>query len=349
MFRCFGMNSRTMKNKYGKVTINAAVKYLNHIYKPEDKKEIDNERTLYVILPYFNFCKSRRRYILFMEFLERVKKYENIKIVISEATNTEEFDLPNDLEGLYSHHGYKLNSEYWCKENLINLAVKQLPLNWKYIAWIDADLTFLNENWVSDTIEALKDSEFVQLFETAIHMGPHEEAMKIDKSFGYMHKKSNTEWRSDCKYGYWHCGFAWACNRYAYDKTNGLIDYSILGSGDYHMAMALINKVEESFPREKDRIHPSYYQKLKDYEALIRIYKIRLSYTPGTILHHWHGRREDRKYVERWNILYEHNYNPDQDIEYDEDGLLNLSNYGKRMEMDIMQYFIERREDNMII
>lgn len=349
MFRCFGMNSRTLKNKYGKVTINAAVKYLNHIYKPEEKKQIDNETTLYVILPYFNFCKSRRRYILFMEFLERIKKYENIQIVISEATNTEEFDLPNDLEGLYSHHGYKLNSEYWCKENLINLAVKQLPLNWKYIAWIDADLTFLNENWVSDTIEALKESEFVQLFETAIHMGPHEEAMKIDKSFGYMHKKSNTEWRSDCKYGYWHCGFAWACNRYAYDKTNGLIDYSILGSGDYHMAMALINKVEESFPREKDRIHPSYYQKLKDYEALIRIYKIRLSYTPGTILHHWHGRREDRKYVERWNILYEHNYNPDQDIEYDEDGLLNLSNYGKRMEMDIMQYFIERREDNMII
>lgn len=347
MFRCFGMNSRTMKNKYGKVTINAAVKYLNHIYKPEEKKEIDNEITLYVILPYFNFCKSRRRYILFMEFLDRIKKYENIKIVISEATNTEEFDLPNDLEGLYSHHGYKLNSEYWCKENLINLAVKQLPLNWKYIAWIDADLTFLNENWVSDTIEALKESEFVQLFETAIHMGPHEEAMKIDKSFGYMHKKSNTEWRSDCKYGYWHCGFAWACNRYAYDKTNGLIDYSILGSGDYHMAMALINKVEESFPREKEKIHPSYYQKLKDYEALIRIYKIRLSYTPGTILHHWHGRREDRKYVERWNILYEHNYNPDEDIEYDEDGLLNLSNYGKRMEIDIMQYFIERREDNM--
>lgn len=349
MFRCFGMNSRTMKNKYGKVTINAAVKYLNHIYKPEEKKEIDNEITLYVILPYFNFCKSRRRYILFMEFLERIKKYENIKIVISEATNTEEFDLPNDLEGLYSHHGYKLNSEYWCKENLINLAVKQLPLNWKYIAWIDADLTFLNENWVSDTIEALKESEFVQLFETAIHMGPHEEAMKIDKSFGYMHKKSNTEWRSDCKYGYWHCGFAWACNRYAYDKTNGLIDYSILGSGDYHMAMALINKVEDSFPREKDRIHPSYYQKLKDYEALIRIYKIRLSYTPGTILHHWHGRREDRKYVERWNILYDHNYNPDEDIEYDEDGLLNLSNYGKRMEMDIIQYFIERREDNMTL
>ena len=349
MFRCFGMNPKTLKDKYAQAST-TAVKYLNTIYKHDEKPtDEDYSNTLFVILPYFNFCKSRRRYILFMEFLERIKKYKGIKIVISEATNTEEFDLPNDLENIYCHHGYKLNSEYWCKENLINIAVKHLPLHWKYIAWIDADLTFLNENWVEDTIRELETYEFIQLFETAIHMGPRDEAIKIDKSFGYMHRRSNTEWRSDCKYGYWHCGFAWACNRYAYEKTNGLIDFSILGSGDYHMAMALINRVEDSFPKEKSKIHPSFFQKLKDYEALIRIYRIKLSYIPGTILHHWHGRREDRKYVERWNILYDHYYNPDQDIIYNEEGLLNLSDYGKRMEIDIMQYFIDRREDNMII
>ena len=33
-------------------------------------------------------------------------------------------------------------SVLWVKENLINVAVKSLPLTFEYIAWIDADIEF---------------------------------------------------------------------------------------------------------------------------------------------------------------------------------------------------------------
>jgi len=343
MLKCFGMNKT---DKY----TNDALKYI----KTKIKKEITHENIesetikddiLYVILPYFNFCNSKRRYNLFIEFIERLSKYDRIKIIVSEATNTDTYQLPNNMENIYQHHGYKLHSEYWCKENLINVAIHNLPINWKYVAWIDADITFLNDNWVNDTIEELNKSAFIQLFTTAVYLGPNNEAMRIDKSFGYMHKNSNTDWQTDHKYGFWHCGFAWACTRYAYEKTNGLIDYAILGSGDHHMALALINKVEQSCPN--NITDKSFLEKLKDYQSLIRIYKFNLSYINGTILHHWHGRLQDRKYVERWEIFIKHKYNPEVDIYYNDVGLINLTETGKRMENDIIQYFIDRKEDNI--
>ena len=49
-----------------------------------------------------------------------------------------------------------------------------LPINWKYVAWIDADIRFTNKNWVKETIEALGSgrAHFLQLFERALQMGP---------------------------------------------------------------------------------------------------------------------------------------------------------------------------------
>lgn len=361
MLKCFMpiKNNIEKDKRYTNATTNI-VKYINSKIINRLKREIildndfvnvkacdedSNSNILYVILPYFNFCKSKRRYELFIEFIERISKYDKIKIVISEASNTDTFELPDNMDNIYQHHGYKLQTEFWCKENLINVAIRNLPSQWKYVAWIDADLTFLNENWVEEALEELDKAHFIQLYTSAVYLGPQEEAMRIDKSFGYMYKNSTTEWRNDHKYGFWHCGFAWACTRYAYDKTNGLIDFAILGSSDHHMALALINKVELSYPNNTN-IDKSFLEKLKDYEALVRIHKLNLSYINGTILHHWHGRLEDRKYVERWNIFYKHSYNPDKDIVYNDEGLINLTAEGKRMEQDIIEYFIGRNEDN---
>src|SRR5581483_1029964 len=30
----------------------------------------------------------------------------------------------------------------WVKENLVNIGISRLPHNWKYVGWIDADITF---------------------------------------------------------------------------------------------------------------------------------------------------------------------------------------------------------------
>jgi hypothetical protein len=120
----------------------------------------------------------------------------------------------------------------------------------------------------------------------------------------------------------------------------GLVDWAILGSADRHMAMAWIQRVNDSGP---GNISVRYKILLKVFEARCR--NFRLSYTPGTILHHWHGSLTNRRYKERWQILTSHDYDPTEDLEIDSQGMTQLSEKGKRMEKDISEYFVERKED----
>jgi hypothetical protein len=178
------------------------------------------------------------------------------------------------------------------------------------------------------------------MFQTAVNLGPNDEAMKIDKSFGYMHVKSGHEYSKTDKYGFWHPGYAWACTKKAYQKMGGLLDWAILGSGDRHMALALIGKVEWSAP---GNISVNYLQMLFKYQKACK--GLTLSYVPGTILHHWHGSLENRRYKERWDILTSNKYDPVLDLDYTKQGLIYLNSKGERLKDDIVQYFKERKED----
>jgi len=288
---------------------------------------------LYVILPYFNYCKFKNRLKLFIEFVKRIHKTPGIHIVIAEAGD----ELPS--LPVSKHLRFKTQHHVWIKENLVNLAIETLPDTWKYVAWIDADITFINRRWVSETIRELKHNDVVQMFQTAVNLGPNGEVIKVDKAFGYMHGIGSRYAKTD-KYGFWHPGYAWACTHRAYDKMVGLIDWAILGSGDRHMALAWINKVEDSYP---GNIHPNYKAALHEYQA--RCKNMAVSYVNGTILHHWHGSLENRKYRERWNILSSQNYDPLTDVGFDNKGLIQLTTSGQRLESDLKVYFLERQED----
>jgi len=299
---------------------------------------------LYVILPYFNYCQYKSRTRLFLEFIKRIYNNPMIKIVIVEGTpKGKPFDLPDFTDKIALHIKVELSDSVWIKENLINLAIRNLPMDWNYVSWIDADLTFMNPAWAQDTIQLLKTYDVVQLFHTAVQLGPEGETLKTDKGFVYQYLKSGHEYVKTYKYGFWHPGFAWACNRQAYVKMNGLIDFGILGSGDHHMALALIQKVSSSHP---GGIHLNYQKKLHEYQERCKHFKI--NYTPGTIIHHFHGSIADRRYQERWNILVRNQYDPETDIIYTKDGILQLSEKGKRLQPPILEYFIGRNEDSKV-
>jgi hypothetical protein len=242
---------------------------------------------------------------------------------------------------VYKHLKVSHDSRIWLKENLINLGVKLLPKNWKYMAWIDADITFLNENWVNDTIEELHTADVVQLWQNAVNLGSKGETLKIDKSFAYMFIASGTKWTSTDKYGFWHTGYAWACTRKAFDEMGGLIDWAILGSGDRHMAMALAGLGSASAP---GNIHENYKILLKLYESRVKRFKV--AWVDGTIIHYWHGSFADRRYKERWDILTKNNYDPYEDIGYTDEGCVELSPTGRRFEKFLDEYFSGRKEDS---
>lgn len=297
------------------------------------------EQVLYVVLPYFNFCGFKRRRDLFIEFVERMRRVQGIQIVISEVVGPAR--LPR-FKGVRQHLTFETASRIWLKENVINMAIGHLPATWQYVAWIDADVTFLNRNWVRDTLEELDQYSIVQMFQTAVNLGPKGEAFKVDKSFGYMYRGSGTPYVKNDKYGFWHPGYAWACTHDAWTQTGGLLDWAILGSGDRHMAMALIGKVLDSAP---GNIHENYRTMLREFQYACK--GLTLSYVPGTILHHWHGSLENRRYRERWDILTQNRFDPLVDIGQREDnGLIQLTKSGQRMVDDLDNYFIGRLEDN---
>ena len=103
---------------------------------------------LYVVLPYFNFAGFKRRRDLFIQFVERYAKTPGIRLVVSEALGP----APLPRLPVWAHMKFRTDSRVWIKENLINTAVKSLPSDWATMAWIDADLEFLNKNWVRDNI-----------------------------------------------------------------------------------------------------------------------------------------------------------------------------------------------------
>ena len=293
--------------------------------------------TLYVVLPYFNFCGFKRRRELFIQFVERYTKTPGLRLVVVEAMG------PAPLGRLSVHEHIRLTSDsrVWLKENLINTGVKSLPNDWKYVAWIDADLEFLNSNWVQDTIKELQDADMVQMWHTAVNLGTHEEALKIDKSFAYMFVGSGTPWTPSDKYGFWHPGYAWACTRHAFTKMGGLPDWAILGSGDRHMAMSLAGLAQQSCP---GTIHENYKMMLRIYERGLKNFKV--SWVDGTIVHFWHGSFADRRYKERWDILIKNAFDPFDDIGYTDEGIVQLTEKGRRFEKFLDDYFTGRREDS---
>ena len=304
-------------------------------YRPTPRCCPGPQDVLYVVLPYFNYCGFKRRQELFIKFVHEIQNVKGIRIVVSELVGS----APLPKLPVWKHIKLRSDTPVWMKEKLINVGIKMLPEDWKYVAWIDADITFMNPNWVQDTVEALQTNDIVQMFRTAVNLGPNNEAIKIDKGFGYMHADSGTPYIKTDKYGHWHPGYAWACTRKAFrGMGSSLLDWAILGSGDRHMAMAWIGRVLDSCP---GNIHMSYKVMLMEYQYKCQNFKV--SYVPGTILHHWHGRFEDRKYKERWNVLVQHAFNPIEDITMS----LRLTPSGKRMEKDLKAYFEGRREDSV--
>ena len=142
----------------------------------------------------------------------------------------------------------------------------------------------------------------MQLFELSFFLGPDgkSDILRQDYSFAYSIRNNKPIDPRRFEEWYAHPGYAWAMRRTAFNFMGGLLDFSILGSGDLHFAYALLNRIHETFP-------PSLHQ---DYHQLAAIWGARVAkvaqngadvgYIPVNIRHHWHGKRSDRNYVDRW-------------------------------------------------
>jgi hypothetical protein len=176
------------------------------------------------------------------------------------------------------------------KENLYRILEQKIPSCYTKLAFLDADVFFMDKSWYRKTSELLNSYDIVQPFERAHWLDlTYKKTMMTRKSI-----VCDTKQVWDFTY---HPGFAW-CMRRKYYKKVGFFDYAVSGSGDTLSSAAWLRK---TFPT-KFKSLPSplvtNYLKFQHQTAPTITYL-----QDGDLYHLYHGSRENRQYSERHTML----------------------------------------------
>jgi hypothetical protein len=316
-------------------------------YKPNDIKTVLRsdrkpiEDKLHVIAVISNPCLFARRYILFKEFIQRMERDEpNVIVYVVEMAYVKQKFLMTQAKNP-RHLQLRTETPIWHKENMINLGVHRLlPPDWKAFAWIDGDVEFDSPTWALDTLRILNgECDIVQVFSHCVDMDAKERPMSVFQSAGFQYSKKVPFGTGK---NLWHPGYAWACTRDAYQIMGGLYDQAILGSGDNIMMLSLIQNGHKAInPDSTD----GYRASVRDFQLWVK--DLRFGYVPGVIRHFFHGHKHNRKYMDRWKILVDYNYDPHYFVHYTDEGILvpTPGIFPMGLKREIMKYFAERNED----
>jgi hypothetical protein len=302
---------------------------------------------LHVIAVVSNPVRYRSRVRLFRDFIPRIEA-SGATLWVVEATFGEREPSVVDA-GNPRHIRVRCDSELWLKENLINVGARHAPPDAKYIGWVDGDVAFQRDDWASEVVEYLQHYDVVQPFSHVIDYGPQGEVMQTHKGFAYCHRQGARLGPGNRlgghRYGgpYWHPGYAWFWRMDAWNAVGGMIDRAVMGAGDHHMACALIGQGEQSYP---GGVHRNYKDMVLGWQARAEAaVKGNIGYLPGTIHHHFHGHKADRRYVQRWDILTGNAYDPQRDVALDRHGVLQWATDKRRLIDQARDYFRARNED----
>jgi hypothetical protein len=295
---------------------------------------------LYVVAVISNPCRYKARYDLYHKFEQHVLDHGAELLTVEMAFGERPWVVTEANNP--SHIRLRSAHELWHKENMVNIGIRHLPQGWNYVAWVDADITFARPDWVEETIHQLQHYPIVQMFSEAVDMSPTFDVLSQHQ--GFIHAYMNGQMTTDRSYEVYHPGFAWAARRDAINTLGGLFDTAILGAGDRHMAVALVSDVRRSYP---SGVSTGYMEALRVWQDRALQLRRNVGYVPGAIFHHWHGKKVDRRYRERWQILIKHGYDPEFDIKPDWQGLWQLSDNKPDMRDDIRAYFRQRNEDSI--
>ncbi len=262
--------------------------------------------------------------------------------VVEAAFGDRHHELEESRDGLR----VRINGHAWIKENLIGLGVRHLlPRDWRYVAWVDADVEFRDPNWALNAMHQLQHFPVIQPWQHCADLGPHGNVMKTHTSFGYVDQQGIRKQRwSGEPYQYAHSGFAWACTRAFWEQVGGLMEFCPLGSADHHMAWAMTGEVDATIHK---KMSPAFFRKCREWQArAVRVTNREVGFSVGRIEHAFHGCKRNRYYRERWQILVDNHFDPDADLACDHQGVVHI--VGKpKLEQAVRRYNRSRLEDGV--
>lgn len=304
---------------------------------------------LYIITPFFNPANDPHRLVLHNEFIERFKVCTFLQLVTVECSyKGSPFFYP---ESKYNYRTFA-NSSLWLKENILNFALKKLSQDpvfihqGKYVAWIDDDIEFVDNNWFSKLEKSLKNFTIVQMFKKCYFMDKNRKTLETHFSFGYYYSTADLHIKTS---QYPHPGYAWCTTKEKMldllKNANGLYDIGIFGSGDKQMAEAIIGKFKNGFV-ENFKYHQNYLDSLEQWQNnVLPIFQKKLGFVNVAIRHHWHGSRKSRLQLERWSILSKYKFDPYHHLIRDEEGIIKLQFGAEIFEQEMQRIFNSMAEN----
>jgi len=324
------------------------------------------EQHLHVAACYSNPFRWRTRRELANDFRRHMAQSPNVDLHFIElaygdrpfeVTDPEVF--PNDIQVRARH-------ELFHKENLLGLAIRSFPPNWRYGAIIDADFHFTRHDYAIETIHQLQMYDWVQMFSTYTDLSGHDlgkgHRVVRGPTNGFVYNYVQNDYQLPPGYtssgrakvlgtysdgkgakALGATGGAWAFRRSALDTCGGLLDRCILGSGDWFMALGLVS--EERDPVVTEGYTSAYLAYIEAWQGRAAKLKKNIGYVDCHAIHNYHGSRQHRGYSTRNKILVDNTYDPIVDVHPDWQGVLQLTGDKPRFRDEIRRYFLSRSED----
>jgi len=302
---------------------------------------------LWAITCYFNPAGYRRRLVNYRLFRERLI----VPLVTVELAYGDDFALDDkDAEVLVHLRGRDI---LWQKERLLNIALNALPDSCRKVVWLDCDVIFETDDWPSRTSLLLNRSMLVQPFSHLYH-SPGDWAPDQGLPFGSESLQSaplliasgipatTCMGTRASQMGCVH-GFAWAAARDLL-REHRFYDACIIGGGDSVMLRAAYGYFDDAV-----RIQQMNSQQRTHYlswaEAFHNAVRSNVGFVEGNLVHLWHGSREHRRYVDRYQEFTRFRFNPFKDIAWDDNGAWRWNSSKDEMHEYVRAYFLARRED----
>lgn len=297
--------------------------------------ENEDEAQLWVITSVFATTVKAAIVDNFFAFRDAVKR-QGAKLCVAQlAYDDSPFIVgDHDADIVKSFRASKAKHLMWQKERLLNIALKILPESAKYVAWVDADVLFVDDKWIKKTQDMLRRYNIVQLFsEVRYLMSDQTSKVRQEISYSYsegtpldltgykaprstsyvadIRNRPNAPNREDLR-----MGLAWASKREVMEKVM-FPEFCVVGGGDKIMLQAIM----PSYMPNKDSVyhHSSSIQRRETigYQKTLSNAvggEDNVGYLETVILHLFHGKRKDRYYIAREKLLRDIKFNTEKHL-----------------------------------
>lgn len=245
-----------------------------------------SSRDMAVCLVIFNPAESKRILMNYLYTVNLLTLQQIPWFTMELAFENKDFEIP---EGPNVFR-VRSNSYMFHKERMCRILEKKIPIKFKKIVFMDADIIFNDNSWYEKTSKLLNTHDIVQCFEKC-HW------MDLSYKKVVLTRETALKMRGPVFDHTYHPGFVWAFRRDWYKKA-GFFDICVSGSGDTLSVIAWMNKrLSSTFKSLPLSMKPAF-------DEFRKLPLPKMTYLKDIDVYHlYHGSRKNRQYVDRHKPL----------------------------------------------